>query len=50
VPFNYLFLAWVTIFGFAIWGEALLPELLLSSAIIVAAGLYPREATKQRHS
>jgi drug/metabolite transporter (DMT)-like permease len=51
-PFNYLSLVWAMILGFAVWGDAPSPGLLVGSAIVVASGLYIlwRETVRRRRA
>jgi drug/metabolite transporter (DMT)-like permease len=39
-PFYYLMLVWAMAVGFIVWGDVPTIELLIGSAIVVAAGLF----------
>ena len=39
-PFQYLSLVWALIIGFAVWGDAPTPSLLIGSAIVVGSGIF----------
>jgi drug/metabolite transporter (DMT)-like permease len=40
VPFQYTWLLWGGVFGYAVFGEKPAPTTLIGGAIIVAAGIY----------